>query len=146
MDYVLLLLALPLAGLAIYAVARWRRLPPAAGDQATAFATARPVPGVPPQPAALAWLGPRVVPWLLVLAVVVGVILLFNRVEGGANVLRLVMLCRYGLLAGLLLVGLVSLALLGAPSLLGNLFVLRKPWQLFNVAWVAVLVASMAVV
>jgi hypothetical protein len=94
----------------------------------------------------MGWLEQRLFPWLLVGVFVAGIVLVLNLVPGGPNVLRLILLGRYGLMAGLLLVGFVPLALLGAPNLLGSLFVFRKASQLFNVCWIAVLVAAMSVV
>jgi hypothetical protein len=140
MEYVLLTLALPLFFVALGVTFRRRRRPPA--PAAPAAAAAPPVSA----PVAAPWLVRRLLPWLFVLGIFTGAFLFFSPDSFMGNLLRLVTLSRYGLLTGLLLVGLVPLGLQAAPSLLGNLFVLRAPRHLFHVAWMSVLVGTMAVV
>ncbi|HEY7425353.1 MAG TPA: hypothetical protein VH682_14065, partial [Gemmataceae bacterium] len=60
--------------------------------------------------------------------------------------LRFIFLVRYAVLVGLLLPGLVILALWGNPDLFGNLLVLETPWQLFNVTWLSFLVAAFVLI
>ena len=88
----------------------------------------------------------RVVPWLAGLGLVAAVFLLLPTFPFGDNLLRLLTLSRYGLLAGLFLVGLVPLAVQGAPGLLANGLVLRSPWHLLPIACMSVLVGSMVLV
>lgn len=133
MEYVILAVSLPLV---VYALALVRReRPPAAPVSA-------PVVG--------SGLARRPYPWLVVLALLSAAGLffspLFTTTSLLGNLARLMVLCRYGLLTGLLLVGLVPLGLRIAPALLGGLFVLRARAHLFHVAWMSVLVGSMVVV
>jgi hypothetical protein len=128
MEYVLLALALPLVVLALTLTFAPRR--PAA-------ATAPVVPAVRTG---------RVLAWLAAVAVFVTALLLLRAYPFFDNLLRLIVLSRYGVLTGLLLVGLVPLGLQAAPSLLANLFVLRRARHLFHIAWLAVLVSSAALV
>jgi hypothetical protein len=146
MEYVILALALPLVVYALAVTRRERRPPaPTAADAAPA-ATAAPVSA----PVAGSGLARRPYPWLVVLALLAaaGVFFspLFSAESPLGNLARLVVLSRYGLLTGLLLVGLVPLGLRAAPSLLGALFVLRAWSHLFHVAWMSVLVGAMVVV
>jgi hypothetical protein len=92
------------------------------------------------------WVWQRLLPFfsLLVLLGVVSFVLV--KWPAGSNLVHLLFLTRYSLLAGGLMASLVWLASRAAPSLLGNLFVLRRPLQLFNIAWLSVLAATMVVV
>ena len=78
----------------------------------------------------------------MVILLAAGIILGLGLVD---NTFRLVLLNRYSLLIAALLVGLVPLGLAVVPGILGNLFVLRSPWQLFNITWIAFLTAVMTV-
>ena len=60
--------------------------------------------------------------------------------------LRLLLLTRYTVLAGLLLPGLVPLALYANPEPLYGVLVLDTPWQLFNVTWLSLLTATLILV
>jgi hypothetical protein len=131
MDYVLFVLALPLFLISLSLTVGRRRH----------FQVA-----LAPEAVASAWFDGRLLPWLFVAGLFLAVFLGFDQVPGGANLVRLIALSRYGVLTGLLLAGFVPLALLAAPSLLANLLVLRSPRQLFHVAWIAVLVGTMVVV
>ncbi len=88
----------------------------------------------------------RLWPWLAVILIVVGLVLVLSQLPDALNFFQLTLLTRYSLLTGALLVGLTPLALAGFPSLLGSLFTLRRPLQLFNATWASLLVATMAVV
>jgi len=91
------------------------------------------------------WSRERLLPFFCMLLLLAGGAYILERQEWG-NGIRLVLLTRYSLLSGLLLVGIVPLALRAAPNLLGSLFVLSRPVQLFNLAWLSVLVGTMVVV
>jgi hypothetical protein len=80
-----------------------------------------------------------VLAWIAAVAVFSAALLLLKAHPVFANLVRLIVLSRYGVLTGLLLVGLVPLRLQAAPSLLANLFVLRSARHLFHIAWLAVL-------
>jgi hypothetical protein len=131
MESVILVLALPLSAFALWLTFGAPRQPHAAG---------------PPAVPARAGVIRRVLPWLFAVGIFVGAFLLLPAIHFGDNLVRLIALSRYGLLTGLVLVGLVPLGLQAAPSLLANLFVLRSPRHLFHVAWLAVVVGSTAVV
>jgi hypothetical protein len=145
-EYVILVLALPLVVVALVGTFRRRRAPAPTAAVAEPAAAAAPVSA----PVAGAWLVRRLLPWLVVALLVTAAVIFFSPYLAPesflGNVLRLTALCRYGLLTGLLLVGLVPLGLQGKPDLLGNLFVLRARRHLFHVAWLSVLVGAMAVV
>jgi len=91
------------------------------------------------------WSRERLLPFFCMLLLLAGGAYILERQASG-NGVRLVLLTRYSLLSGLLLVGIVPLALRAAPNLLGSLFVLSRPVQLFNLAWLSVLVGTMVVV
>lgn len=129
MEIVLLVLALPLAGLALMLTF---------GRHRSASAATAPV-----EPSRK--IG-RAVAWLLAVYIFIGAFLLLSWHPVLDNLIRLIMLSRYGLLTGLLLVGLVPLGLHFAPSLLANLFVLGRARRLFHIAWLSVLVASTAII
>jgi hypothetical protein len=80
-----------------------------------------------------------------VLALIVGVVALC-QFPPVLNLLRLVLLNRYALLAAVLLIGLIPLALRVLPGLLRSLFVLRYPSHMFNVTWLSLLAAGMVLV
>lgn len=146
MDFVIIILALPLFILALASVP-YRRPAPRPLPAAQPLAAQHRPGGLP----AVVWavghtVVGRIFPWLVVVGLVLAVVLFMRKVPGIDNGLRLVLLSRYGLLTALLLVGLVPLGLIAVRSLLGNLFVLKRPAQLFHVAWLAVLVGTMAVV
>lgn len=129
MELVLLVLALPLVGFALVLTFRQRR-----ADVASA---------APVEPSRT--IG-RALAWSLAVSIFAGAFLLLSWHSFLDNLVRLILLSRYGVLTGLLLVGLVPLGLQAAPSLLANLFVLRGARHLFHIAWLSVLVASAAVV
>jgi hypothetical protein len=128
MELVFLALALPLAVLAIVLTF-----------------------GKPHLPAATAPVRPsrhlgRALAWTVTVYIFLGIYMVLSRNSCLDNLVRLILLSRYGLLTGLLLVGLVPLSLQAAPSLLASLFVLRGARHLFHIAWLTVLVASAAIV
>jgi hypothetical protein len=83
----------------------------------------------------------------LVLILAVGfLVYILNKSSILLEYLKLIVLNRYALLIGALLIGLVWLAMGVAPDLLRSLFVLHGAWQLFNVTWLASLVATMVMV
>jgi hypothetical protein len=129
MEYVLLALALPLVVFALILTFGPRR--------PTVAATSLVVPAL--------WTG-RVLAWFSALAIFIAALLLLRAYPFFDNLVRLIVLSRYGVLTGLLLVGLVPLGLQAAPRLLANLFVLRQARHLFHIAWLAVLVGSAAIV
>lgn len=129
MEIVLLVLALPLAGLALMLTVGKRR----SAGAATA----------PVEPSRR--IG-RALAWLLAVYIFIGTFLVLSWHPVLDNLIRLIMLSRYGVLTGLLLVGLVPLGLHVVPSLLANLFVLRRARHLFHIAWLSVLVASAALI
>jgi hypothetical protein len=138
MELVILLAALPLTVWAVIATQQHHSL-------AVALPPALPV-GMATALLSLARRLARLFPWLLVGAILFGFLLFFSRVPGSRNLFLMILLCRYALATGLFLVGLVPLALAVRPDLLANVLVLRRPAQLFNVAWGAVLVAAVALV
>lgn len=129
MEIVLLVLALPLVGFALV-LTFWQR-------RADVAATA------PIEPSRT--IG-RALAWLLAVYIFAGAFFVLLSYPFLDNLVRLILLSRYGVLTGLLLVGLVPLGLQAAPSLLANLFVLRRARCLFHIAWLSVLVASAAIV
>lgn len=145
MEYVLLVLASPLVVDALVVTFRHRRPPAEVRRTLAALPTTAAAPPVS-SPVAGFWLARWLLPASLLVVLAAGVILAFSKDTAAGNLLKLVALSRYGLLTGLVLVGLVPLALQAAPSLLGNLFVLRGPRHLFQVAWMSVLVSTLAVV
>jgi hypothetical protein len=66
--------------------------------------------------------------------------------EARLPIVRLIFVARYPVLLGLILAGLGPLAHWLKPDLLGNLLVLDRPVQLFNVTWVSLLVATLVIV
>ena len=60
--------------------------------------------------------------------------------------LRWLYVTRFSWLIGTALILLPAICLWGVPSLLGNLFVLDSPIQLFNVSWITMIVGAMALV
>jgi hypothetical protein len=60
--------------------------------------------------------------------------------------LRLLFLARFPVFLGLLLPGLVPLALWGQPDLLRGLLVLDRPLHLYHITWAALLVATLVLV
>jgi hypothetical protein len=141
MEYFIVLLMLPLSLVSLALTFSRARHPIVPMGMAALTAS-----GVAPAGVKSTGLTRRVTAWLLVVGVFGGALLLPPAVHFGDNLVRLITLSRYGLLTGLFLVGLVPLALRGAPGLLANLFVLRAPRQLFHIAWMSVLVATMVVV
>jgi hypothetical protein len=141
MEYVILALALPLVVIALLEIFHERRAPAPTGAAVAALVSA---------PVAGAWLVRRLLPWLIVAGLLAAAFVFFSPAFAPdsfpGNLVRLIVLSRYGLLTGLLLVGLVPLGLQIAPALLGNLFVLRRPLHLFHVAWMATLVGAAVVV
>lgn len=129
MEFVLLALALPLVAFALTLTFGPRH--PAAA------ATAPVVPALRTG---------RVLAWVSAIVIFIAALFLLQANTFFDNLVQLIVLSRYGVLTGLLLVGLVPLALQAAPSLLANLFVLRRPRHLFLIAGMAVLVGSTAIV
>jgi hypothetical protein len=127
MEIVLLVLALPLAAFALVLTFGRRR--------SVSAATA------PVEPSRTI---DRALAWLSAIYIFAGAILVLAWHPFLDNLVRLILLSRYGVLTGLLLVALVPLGLQAAPSLLANLFVLRRARHLFHIAWLSVLVASSA--
>ncbi|HZY84836.1 MAG TPA: hypothetical protein VFE78_08390 [Gemmataceae bacterium] len=146
MEYVILVLTLPLVVYALLVTFRERRPPAPTAAAAASPAEAAPVSA----PVRSSGMARRPYPWLVVGALLAAAAVFFSPLFTTeaflGNVVRLMVLSRYGLLTGLLLVGLVPLGLRAAPSLLGNLFVLRAWHHLFHVAWMSVLVGAMVVV
>jgi hypothetical protein len=132
MTWVILVLALPLVGVALAAI--FRRPQPLA-----------PPPTPPPTTWKVFRRGRSVILWAAFLTLLLAGFLFVTADTWLGNRIRLLVLCRHGVLAGLLLVGLVPLGLWVKPDLLGNLFVLRSPWGLFHLGWMASLTATMAV-
>src|SRR5262249_15276398 len=128
----------------------FRRQPQPAAAPSVTFEAAPAAPGagprVTPLSAPVAGLLQDVLPYFLVLVGVGLAVVLFNRVRDSVEVLQLLLLSRYSILTAVLLVGLVPLGLVVVRSLLGGLFVLRSPWQLFNITWLAVLIAASVLV
>jgi hypothetical protein len=139
-EYVILVMALPWFALSLWQVLRPHH-PTRGALSLEGTAGLRPARVLPRSQVTR-----RAVSWLFVVGVFGGAFLLLPVVHVGDNLVRLITLCRYGLLAGLFLVGLVPLALQAAPGLLANLFVLRSARHLFHVAWMSFLVATMVVV
>src|SRR5262249_2436676 len=146
----LLVLALAMPSLLVLALsaAFHRRQQPAAPAAPFGAAPAAPAAGprVTPLAAPVAGFLRDVLPYFLVLVGVSLAVILFNRARDSVEVLRLLLLSRYSILTAGLLVGLVPLGLVVVRSLLGGLFVLRSPWQLFNITWLAVLIAASVLV
>jgi hypothetical protein len=147
----LLVLALAMPSLLVLALSvAFRRQPQPAAAPSVTFEAAPAAPGarprVTPLSAPVAGLLQDVLPYFLVLVGVGLAVVLFNRVRDSVEVLQLLLLSRYSILTAVLLVGLVPLGLVVVRSLLGGLFVLRSPWQLFNITWLAVLIAASVLV
>src|SRR5262249_48695372 len=83
--------------------------------------------------------------WLVLVGILLLLVLLFNKVPGSYNVFQLILLDRYALGTAAALAGVPALGLFVAPSLLRSVFVLRGPWQVFHVAWLALLTAATVV-
>lgn len=129
MEFVLLVLALPLVVFALVLTFGPRRSTTAAAA-----------------PLAPALRTGRVLAWFVAVAIFVAALLLLRADRDFENLVRLIVLSRYGVLMGLLLVGLVPLGLQAAPSLLANLLVLRRARHLFHISWLALLMGSAALV
>ncbi len=68
-----------------------------------------------------------------------------NRMLGLQRTLHLLFLNRYALLLAAVPLALVPLGTVAAPSMLGGLLAVQGPGQLFNVAWMSVLVAAVPI-
>jgi hypothetical protein len=142
MDVVILVLIVPFLALSFVGLFLWSR--PTA---ARIFRAMAPAPNVSQRMDSLGlWSRQRLLPFFLVLLLLLLFAYVVMKWPAGSSFLQLMLLTRYSLASALLLVGLVPLAMLVLPNLLSNLFVLRRPVQLFHIAWLSVLVATMAVV
>lgn len=142
MDLVHLALVSPLAVLAVLALFRQFTSPTAVLKLAEP-AGSKPADGMG---SLSVWVRQRLLPFFLVLLLLAAFTWLITRWPTGSNIVQLLLLTRYSLFGAAFLVGFVPLGLLVFPNLLANLFVLQRPLQLFNIAWLSVLAASMVVV
>jgi hypothetical protein len=141
-EYILLALTMPLVLLLLLSMALRRRGPPSLVDGGPPGTAPAPQPargGVPPPVAGFLQ---AVLPYAITLVAAVLAVVFLNRARYSVDVLQLLLLSRYSLLTAVLLVGLVPLGLVAARGLMGGLFVLRSPWQLFNITWLSVLIAA----